>query len=202
MSLWLVCLCGTFIPSFLKFTHTPKLSSTWLMCNLDTRWSGGRHQSLCCGFNVPCAVAHTHIYLHYTSTKRELHTAKQRHKDTRDILAFLTLHIKPVSPLPVEAEESQTHNLRQSILTSCLTAWHGNCTVSQWKSPQRIVRTAGKIFGVSRLTINTLYNKLCIRKATSITHDSSDASHGPSLPPIHVQEPVRLLNILMTKYIN
>ncbi|KAF7711397.1 hypothetical protein HF521_000408 [Silurus meridionalis] len=37
----------------------------------------------------------------------------------------------------------------ESILSSCITAWFGNCTVSDHKTLQRIVRTAEKIIGVS-----------------------------------------------------
>ncbi|KAK3534614.1 hypothetical protein QTP86_016761, partial [Hemibagrus guttatus] len=37
----------------------------------------------------------------------------------------------------------------ESVLSSCITAWFGNCTVSDRKTLQRIVRTAEKIIGVS-----------------------------------------------------
>ncbi|KAK3556334.1 hypothetical protein QTP70_007104 [Hemibagrus guttatus] len=37
----------------------------------------------------------------------------------------------------------------ESILSSCITAWFRNCTVSDRKTLQRIVRTAEKIIGVS-----------------------------------------------------
>ncbi|KAI4882385.1 hypothetical protein NFI96_008980 [Prochilodus magdalenae] len=36
----------------------------------------------------------------------------------------------------------------ESILSSCITAWFGNCTASDHKSQQRVVRTAEKIIGV------------------------------------------------------
>ncbi|KAK3510458.1 hypothetical protein QTP70_007609 [Hemibagrus guttatus] len=37
----------------------------------------------------------------------------------------------------------------ESVLSSCITAWFGNCTVSDCKTLQRIVKTAEKIIGVS-----------------------------------------------------
>ncbi|KAK3527264.1 hypothetical protein QTP86_018628 [Hemibagrus guttatus] len=40
----------------------------------------------------------------------------------------------------------------ESILSSCITAWFGNCTASDHKTLQRIVRTAEKIIGVSPLS--------------------------------------------------
>ncbi|KAI4883677.1 hypothetical protein NFI96_001919 [Prochilodus magdalenae] len=56
----------------------------------------------------------------------------------------------------------------KSILSSCITAWFGKCTVSDRKSLQRVVRTAEKIIGISRPTITDIYTTRCIRKANSI----------------------------------
>ncbi|KAK3507855.1 hypothetical protein QTP70_001701 [Hemibagrus guttatus] len=53
----------------------------------------------------------------------------------------------------------------ESILSSCITAWFGNCTVSD---PQRIVRTAEKLIGVSLPSITDIYSIRYIRKANSI----------------------------------
>ncbi|KAI5085906.1 gastrula zinc finger protein XlCGF28.1-like, partial [Silurus meridionalis] len=45
----------------------------------------------------------------------------------------------------------------ESILSSCIPAWFGNCTVSDHKTLQRIVRTAEKIIRVSFPTIIHIY---------------------------------------------
>ncbi|KAI5611683.1 gastrula zinc finger protein XlCGF28.1-like [Silurus asotus] len=45
----------------------------------------------------------------------------------------------------------------ESILSSCITAWFGNCTVSDRKTLQRIVRRAEKIIGVSLHSIMDIY---------------------------------------------
>ncbi|KAI5109182.1 gastrula zinc finger protein XlCGF28.1-like [Silurus meridionalis] len=45
----------------------------------------------------------------------------------------------------------------ESILSSCITAWIGNCTVSDRKTLQRIVRKAEKIIGVSLPSIMDIY---------------------------------------------
>ncbi|KAI4883195.1 hypothetical protein NFI96_000241 [Prochilodus magdalenae] len=45
----------------------------------------------------------------------------------------------------------------ESILSSCITAWFGNCTASDRKSLQQVVRTAEKIIGVSLPTITDIY---------------------------------------------
>ena len=65
----------------------------------------------------------------------------------------------------------------ESILSSCITVWFGNCTVSDRKTLQRIVRTAEKIIGVSLPSITDIYTSRCIRKATSIVADPTHSSH-------------------------
>ncbi|KAI4904352.1 hypothetical protein NFI96_032396 [Prochilodus magdalenae] len=65
----------------------------------------------------------------------------------------------------------------ESILSSCITAWFGNCTASDRKSLQRVVRTAEKIICVSLPTITDIYTTRCIRKATSIVDDHTHPSH-------------------------
>ncbi|KAK3524865.1 hypothetical protein QTP86_010096 [Hemibagrus guttatus] len=49
----------------------------------------------------------------------------------------------------------------ESILSTCITAWFGNCTVSDCKTLQRIVRTAEKIIGVSLPSITDISR--CLR---------------------------------------
>ncbi|KAI5614992.1 gastrula zinc finger protein XlCGF28.1-like [Silurus asotus] len=65
----------------------------------------------------------------------------------------------------------------ESIVSSCITAWFGNCTVSDRKTLQRIVRTAEKIIGVSLPSIMDIYTTHCIRKAHSIVDDHTHPSH-------------------------
>ncbi|KAI4887611.1 hypothetical protein NFI96_008962 [Prochilodus magdalenae] len=64
----------------------------------------------------------------------------------------------------------------ESILSSCIAAWFGNCTASDRKSLQRVVRTAEKIIGVSLPTITDIYTTRCIRKANSIVGDHTHPS--------------------------
>ncbi|KAK3511895.1 hypothetical protein QTP70_027482 [Hemibagrus guttatus] len=44
----------------------------------------------------------------------------------------------------------------ESVLSSCITAWFGNCTVSDRKTLQRTVRTAEEIIGVSLPSITDM----------------------------------------------
>ncbi|KAK1790105.1 hypothetical protein P4O66_002411 [Electrophorus voltai] len=66
---------------------------------------------------------------------------------------------------------------QQSILSSCIITWFGNCTAFGRKTLQRIVRTAEKIIGVSLPSITDIYTTCCIRKTTSIVGDPTDPSH-------------------------
>ncbi|KAK3572636.1 hypothetical protein QTP86_001137 [Hemibagrus guttatus] len=65
----------------------------------------------------------------------------------------------------------------ESVLSSCITAWFGNCTISDHKTLQQIVRTAEKIIGVSLPSITDIYTTRCIRKANSIVDDPTHPSH-------------------------
>ncbi|KAK3567009.1 hypothetical protein QTP86_008954 [Hemibagrus guttatus] len=69
----------------------------------------------------------------------------------------------------------------ESILSSCITTWFGNCTVSDRKTLQRIVRTAEKIIGVSLPSIMDLYTTRCICKANSIVDDPTHPLHPPTV---------------------
>ncbi|KAK3545687.1 hypothetical protein QTP70_010890 [Hemibagrus guttatus] len=64
----------------------------------------------------------------------------------------------------------------ESILNSCIIAWFGNCTISDRKTLQQIVRTAEKIIGVSHPFITDMYTKRCIHKANSIVDDPTHPS--------------------------
>ncbi|KAI5618053.1 gastrula zinc finger protein XlCGF28.1-like [Silurus asotus] len=70
----------------------------------------------------------------------------------------------------------------KSILSSCITAWFGNCTMSDRKTLQRIVRTAEKIIGVSIPSIMDLYTTGCIHKSNSIVDNHTPLTHTPTHP--------------------
>ena len=56
----------------------------------------------------------------------------------------------------------------ESILTSCITAWYGNCSASDRKPLQREVRMAQYITGTKLPAIQDLYTRRCQRKALKI----------------------------------
>ncbi|KAK3534606.1 hypothetical protein QTP86_016755, partial [Hemibagrus guttatus] len=65
----------------------------------------------------------------------------------------------------------------KSILSSCITAWFRNCTVSDCKILQRTVKTAEKIISVSLPSITNMYTTCCIHEANSIVDDPTHPSH-------------------------
>ncbi|XP_035269064.1 uncharacterized protein LOC118225121 [Anguilla anguilla] len=96
-------------------------------------------------------------------------------------------------PLQQETEESKTppyppiltafyRGTIESVLTSCLTTWYGNCSVSDRKSLQRIVRAAERIIGVPLPSIQDIYTKRCTGKARSTAEDPSHPSHAHFTP--------------------
>ncbi len=65
----------------------------------------------------------------------------------------------------------------ESILTNCITVWYGNCTVSDQKALQRVVKTAQYTTGVGLPSIKDVYHKRCLRRVRSIIKDSSHPNH-------------------------
>uniref|UniRef100_A0A673ZE27 Reverse transcriptase domain-containing protein n=1 Tax=Salmo trutta TaxID=8032 RepID=A0A673ZE27_SALTR len=65
----------------------------------------------------------------------------------------------------------------ESILTSYITAWYGNCSASDRKALQRVVRTAQYITGAKLPAIQDLYTRRCQRQALKIVKDPSHPSH-------------------------
>ncbi|KAK3558114.1 hypothetical protein QTP86_009886 [Hemibagrus guttatus] len=66
----------------------------------------------------------------------------------------------------------------ESILTNCITAWYGNCSVADHKALQREVKTAQRIIGTPLPAIEDIQKKRCLRRAHSILKDSSHPAHS------------------------
>ena len=65
----------------------------------------------------------------------------------------------------------------ESILTGCITGWYGNCSTSDCKVLQRVVRTSQYITGAKLPAILDLYTRQCQRKTPKIVKASSQPSH-------------------------
>ncbi|KAL0204575.1 hypothetical protein M9458_002593, partial [Cirrhinus mrigala] len=66
----------------------------------------------------------------------------------------------------------------ESVLTSCITVWYGNCSAAALKTLQWTVKAAAKIFGTPLPSILDIFLAQCSGKATSIVKD-------PPIPPIN-----------------
>ncbi|CAI5669465.1 unnamed protein product [Oreochromis niloticus] len=66
----------------------------------------------------------------------------------------------------------------ESILTNCITVWYGNCSASDRKALQRVVKTAQRIAGAPLPAIKDIYRKRCLKRAGKIIRDPSHPSHG------------------------
>jgi gmma-aminobutyric acid receptor subunit gamma len=56
----------------------------------------------------------------------------------------------------------------ESILTGCITTWYGNCSASDRKALQRVVRMAQYITAAKLPAIQDLCTRRCKRKALKI----------------------------------
>ena len=65
----------------------------------------------------------------------------------------------------------------ESILTGYFTAWYGDCSASDLKALQRVVRMAQYITGAKLPAIQDLYKRWCQRKALKMIKDSRHPSH-------------------------
>ena len=65
----------------------------------------------------------------------------------------------------------------ESILTGCITAWYGNCSASDGKVLQRIMRMVQYITGAKLPAIQDIYSRRCQKKALKIVKASSHPSH-------------------------
>ncbi len=66
----------------------------------------------------------------------------------------------------------------ESVLTSCITVWYGNCSAADRKTLQRTVNTAAKIIGAPLPSILDIFLARCSSKSNSIMKDPTHPSHS------------------------
>ncbi|KAI4894223.1 hypothetical protein NFI96_007332, partial [Prochilodus magdalenae] len=99
-------------------------------------------------------------------------------KEAQQCLYFLWRLRKAHLPPPILTKFYR--GTLESILSSCIIAWFGNCNASDRKTLQRIVRTAEEIIGVSLPSVTDIHTTRCTRKAINIVKDPTHPSHGLS----------------------
>ncbi len=66
----------------------------------------------------------------------------------------------------------------ESVLTSGITVWYGNCSAADRKTLQRTVNTAAKIIGALLPSILDIFLARCSSKTNSIVKDPTHPSHS------------------------
>ncbi len=66
----------------------------------------------------------------------------------------------------------------ESVLTSCITVWYGNCSASDRKTLQRTVNMAAKVIGAPLPSILDIFLARCSSKTNSIVKDPTHPSHS------------------------
>ncbi len=66
----------------------------------------------------------------------------------------------------------------ESVLTSCITVWYGNCCAADRKPLQRTVNTAAKTIGAPLPSILDIFLTRCSSKAKIIVKDPTHPSHS------------------------
>ena len=71
----------------------------------------------------------------------------------------------------------------ESFLTGCITDWCGNCSASDCKALQRVVRTSQYITVAELPAVQDLYTRRCQRKALEILSESNSSLNqtGPRI---------------------
>ncbi|KAI4900347.1 hypothetical protein NFI96_028637, partial [Prochilodus magdalenae] len=68
----------------------------------------------------------------------------------------------------------------ESVLTSSIMVWYGNCTAQDRKALQHVIKTAQSISGAAFPSLQDIYRTRVIRRAHGIIRDNS-----PSTQPLH-----------------
>ena len=70
----------------------------------------------------------------------------------------------------------------ESILCSCITVWHGSCSVAEKKALQRVVKAAQRTVGCSLSTTTDIYSSRCRKRASCIMKDPTHPAHALFVP--------------------
>ncbi len=76
------------------------------------------------------------------------------------------------------AAQSGYRGTFESVLTSCITVWYGNCSAADRKTLQRTVNIAAKIIGTPLSSILDIFIARCSSKANSIVKEPTHTSHS------------------------
>ncbi len=114
--------------------------------------------------------------LTWTLAAHEPHLTMSLSKKAQQHLHFLR-RLKRAS-LPPPILTTFYRGTIESVLTSCITVWYGNCSANDRKTLQRTVNTAAKIIGAPLPSILDIFLARCSSKTNSIVKDPTHPSHS------------------------
>uniref|UniRef100_A0A3B3H7K8 Reverse transcriptase domain-containing protein n=1 Tax=Oryzias latipes TaxID=8090 RepID=A0A3B3H7K8_ORYLA len=65
----------------------------------------------------------------------------------------------------------------ESVMTSCITVWHGSCSAAERKALQRVTKAAQRTVGCSLPSTTDIYTTRCRKRASRILKDPTHPSH-------------------------
>uniref|UniRef100_A0A3P9JJJ8 Reverse transcriptase domain-containing protein n=1 Tax=Oryzias latipes TaxID=8090 RepID=A0A3P9JJJ8_ORYLA len=65
----------------------------------------------------------------------------------------------------------------ESVMTSCITVWHGSCSAAERKALQRVTKAAQRTVGCSLPSTTDIYKTRCRKRASCILKDPTHPSH-------------------------
>ncbi len=84
-------------------------------------------------------------------------------------------HLRQLRKFRVSPEILKTYysGVIESVLTQCISVWHGNASNQDCKALQRVVRLAEHISGSALPSLQDIYLKCCKNRASKIIKDSN-----------------------------
>ena len=98
-------------------------------------------------------------------------------KHTKTVVKMARQSLFPLRQLKRFGMSPQILKRFYSCNIESITAWYGNCSASDRKTLQMVVRTSQYITGAKLPAIQDLYTRRCQRKAIKIVKDPSLPSH-------------------------
>ncbi len=128
-------------------------------------WKNSFQQIIRCQYGLVWGTSPSHHH-HITEDLTWTTNTKSISKKAQQRLHFLR-RLKRAS-LPPPILTTFYRGTIESVLTSCITVWYGNCCAADRKTLQRTVNTAAKIIGAPLPSILDIFLTRCSSKAKSI----------------------------------
>ncbi len=162
---------------------------TW-PCTERLCWTADRCPN---GYLQHLAEPGSHPHINHTGTKEITcvlskrllsHSTDSNHNEVARHIGSCEISCHEISshPYPPPILTIFYRGTIESVLTSCIAVWYGNCSAANLKTLQRTVNTAAKIIGAPLPSILDIFLTRCPSKANSIVKDPTHPSCTNSGP--------------------